>query len=118
MAKTTVFYFTYIDETGVVRPRRAGTLEAIENTGLEGINLLTSTALEVDESELDISFAFSAGERSSIFRLLMIYGQIWGTPWCGKNSRLIPALTRGPRHITLSWRRPLSLIPKDKKARN
>jgi hypothetical protein len=67
---------------------------------------------------LVISFAFSAGERSSIFRLLMIYGQIWGTPWCGKNSRLIPALTRGPRHITLSWRRPLSLIPKDKKARN
>jgi hypothetical protein len=53
MAKTTVFYFTYIDEAGVVRPRRAGTLEAIENTGLEGINLLTSTALEVDESELD-----------------------------------------------------------------
>jgi hypothetical protein len=28
-------------------------LEAIENTGLEGINLLTSTALAVDESELD-----------------------------------------------------------------
>jgi hypothetical protein len=53
MAKTTVFYFTYIDETGVVRPRRAGTLEAIANTGLEGINLLTSTALEVEESELD-----------------------------------------------------------------
>ena len=53
MAKTTVFYFTYIDETGVVRPRRAGTLEAIENTGLEGINLLRSTALAVDESELD-----------------------------------------------------------------
>jgi hypothetical protein len=53
MAKTTVFYFTYIDEAGVVRPRRAGTLEAIENTGLEGINLLTSTALAVDESELD-----------------------------------------------------------------
>ena len=53
MAKTTVFYFTYSAETGVVRPRRAGTLEAIANTGLEGINLLTSTALEVDESELD-----------------------------------------------------------------
>jgi len=53
MAKTIVFYFTYIDETGVVRPRRAGTLEAIENTGLEGINLLTSTAWEVDESALD-----------------------------------------------------------------
>jgi hypothetical protein len=53
MAKATVFYFTYIDETGVVRPRRAGTLKAIENTGLEGVNLLMSTALEVDESELD-----------------------------------------------------------------
>ena len=53
IAKTTVFYFTYIDETGVVRPRRAGTLEAIENTGLEGVNLLMSTALEVDESALD-----------------------------------------------------------------
>jgi hypothetical protein len=53
MAKATVYYFTYIDETGVVRPRRAGTLEAIENTGLESVNLLMSTALEVEESELD-----------------------------------------------------------------
>jgi hypothetical protein len=68
-----------------------------------------------EASTLVISFAFSAGERSSIFRLLMIYGQIWGTPWCGKNSRLIPALTRGPRHITLSWRRPLSPSPRTKK---
>ena len=53
MAKATVYYFTYIDERGVVRPRRAGTLEAIENTGIASATPLMNTALEVDESELD-----------------------------------------------------------------
>ena len=55
MAKATVYYFTFFDmDTGeTVRPRRAGTLEAIKDTGLESVNLLRSTALEVDESELD-----------------------------------------------------------------
>jgi hypothetical protein len=55
MAKATVYYFTFYDmDTGeTVRPRRAGTLEAIRDAGLESVNLLISTALEVDESELD-----------------------------------------------------------------
>ena len=55
MAKATVYYFTFCDmHTGeTVRPRRAGTLEAIRNTGLENVNLLRSTALEVDASALD-----------------------------------------------------------------
>jgi hypothetical protein len=55
MAKATVYYFTFFDmDTGeTVRPRRAGTLEAIRDTGLASVNLLRSTALEVEESELD-----------------------------------------------------------------
>ena len=55
MAKATVYYFTFCDrDTGeTVRPRRAGTLEAIRETGLEHVNLLMRTALEVEESELD-----------------------------------------------------------------
>src|SRR5215510_10068327 len=42
MAKATVYYFTFFDrDTGeTVRPRRAGTLEAIRDTGLASINLL------------------------------------------------------------------------------
>ena len=55
MAKATVYYFTFFDmETGrTVRPRRAGTLEAIKDTGFKSVNLLRSTALEVDTSALD-----------------------------------------------------------------
>jgi len=63
MAKATVYYFTYIDETGVVRPRRPGTLEAIEHTGLESVNLLMRTALEVEESELDDSGFYPRRQR-------------------------------------------------------
>ena len=55
MTKATVYYFTFFDrDTGeTVRPRRAGTLEAIRDTGLASVNLLKSTALEVDASALD-----------------------------------------------------------------
>ena len=55
MAKATVYYFTFfdMDTGGTVRPRRAGTLEAIRDTGLERVNLLMRTALAVEESELD-----------------------------------------------------------------
>ena len=55
MAKATVYYFTFFDkDTGeTVRPRRPGTLEAIGNTGMESVNPLMRTALEVEESELD-----------------------------------------------------------------
>jgi hypothetical protein len=55
MAKATVYYFTFfdMDTGGTVRPRRAGALEAIRDTGLESVNLLMRTAREVDASELD-----------------------------------------------------------------
>ena len=55
MAKATVYYFTFFDRDKgeTVRPRRPGTLEAIGNTGIESVNPLMSTALEVEESELD-----------------------------------------------------------------
>jgi len=55
MAKATVYYFTFLDRDKgeTVRPRRPGTLEAIGNTGIESVNPLMSTALEVEESELD-----------------------------------------------------------------
>ena len=55
MAKATVYYYTFFDtDTGeTVRPRRPGTLEAIENARLADANPLLDTGLEVDESELD-----------------------------------------------------------------
>ena len=55
MAKATVYDFTFCDmDTGkTVRPQRAGTLEAIRDTGLESVNHLMSTAREVDASALD-----------------------------------------------------------------
>ena len=55
MGKATVYYFTFFDtnKREIVRPRRPGTLEAIRNTGMESVKPLMSTALEVDESELD-----------------------------------------------------------------
>ena len=55
MGKATVYYFTFFDtDTGeTVRPRRPGTLKAIENTSLTSVKSLMNTAQEVDESELD-----------------------------------------------------------------
>ena len=38
-----------------------------------------------------------------MFRLLMIFGQIRGEPWYGKNSGLVQGLTTGPHHIQLTW---------------
>ena len=37
-----------------------------------------------------------------MFRLLMIFGQLWGEPWDGKNSRFLKGLTTGPHHIQLT----------------
>ena len=34
--------------------------------------------------------------------LLMIFGQIWGEPWYGKNSGLVQGLTTGPHHVELA----------------
>ena len=34
--------------------------------------------------------------------LLMIFGQIGGKPWYGKNSRFVQGLTTGPYHIQLA----------------
>ena len=55
MGKAMVYYFTFfdMDKGETVRPRRPGTLEAIGNTGIASVKPLMSTALEVDESELD-----------------------------------------------------------------
>src|SRR5438132_10845020 len=39
----------------------------------------------------------------------MIFGQIWGEPWYGKNSGLMQGLTTGPHHIQLTWRYFLSV---------
>ena len=52
--KETVYYYTFINDKGeTVRPRRPGTLEAIKNTSLASATPLMSTALEVDEADLD-----------------------------------------------------------------
>jgi hypothetical protein len=32
----------------------------------------------------------------------MIFGQSWGEPWYGKNSRFLQGLTTGPPHIQLT----------------
>jgi len=54
MEKVTVYYYTFFnDKCEAVRPRRPGTLGAIKETGVESATPLMSTALEVDESELD-----------------------------------------------------------------
>ena len=47
MAKATVYYFTFFDrDTGeTVRPRHAGTLEAMRDTGLAGSALHVMLAL-------------------------------------------------------------------------
>src|SRR2546423_832084 len=37
-----------------------------------------------------------------MFRLLMIFGQLWGEPWDGKNSRFLKGFTTGPHHIQLT----------------
>jgi hypothetical protein len=50
----TVYYYTYINDKGQpVRPRRPGTLEAIKNMRIASATPLMSTALEVDENDLD-----------------------------------------------------------------
>ena len=63
MGKATVYYYTFFDtDTGeTVRPRRPGTLEAIENAHLADAKPLMGTALEVDESELDEEGFYPAG---------------------------------------------------------
>jgi hypothetical protein len=50
----TVYYYTYINAKGEpVRPRRPGTLEAIQNLRIASATPLMRTALEVDEHDLD-----------------------------------------------------------------
>jgi hypothetical protein len=50
----TVYYYTYINDKGEsVRPRRPGTLAAIQNMGIASATPLLRTALDVDEHELD-----------------------------------------------------------------
>ena len=68
MAKATVYYFTFFDrDTGeTLRPRRAGTLEAIRDTGLASVNLLRRTALDVEESELDDAGFYPRRERGPV----------------------------------------------------
>jgi hypothetical protein len=68
MAKATVYYFTFFDiDTGeTVRPRRAGTLEAIRDTGIASVNLLRRTALEVEESELDDAGFYPRRDRGPV----------------------------------------------------
>ena len=52
--KETVYYYTFLNEKGgTVRPRRPGTLAAIKNARLASATPLMSTALEVDEADLD-----------------------------------------------------------------
>jgi hypothetical protein len=52
--KETVYYYTFINDQGeTVRPRRPGALEAIKHTRLASATPLMSTALEVDEADLD-----------------------------------------------------------------
>jgi len=52
--KATVFYYTFINDQGeLVRPRRPGTLEAIASVDSANVVPLMSTALEVDETDLD-----------------------------------------------------------------
>jgi hypothetical protein len=50
-----IYYFTFFDRDKgeTVCPRRPGTLDAIANTRMVGVKPLISTALEVEESELD-----------------------------------------------------------------
>jgi hypothetical protein len=68
MTKATVYYFTFCDrDTGeTVRPRRAGTLEAIRDTGIVSVNLLRNTALEVEEAELDDAGLYPRRERGPV----------------------------------------------------
>ena len=70
--KETVYSYTFINDKGeTVRPRRPGTLEAIKNTSLASATPLMSTALEVDEADLDadISCEFSR-ENENCIKLL------------------------------------------------
>jgi hypothetical protein len=49
-----VFYYTYINAKGEpVRPRRSGTLAAIQNLRIASATPLMRTALDVDEHALD-----------------------------------------------------------------
>ena len=50
----TVYYYTYINAQGEsVRPRRPGTLAAIQNLRMASATPLMRTALDVDEHDLD-----------------------------------------------------------------
>jgi hypothetical protein len=50
----TVYYYTYINAQGeLVRPRRPGTLAAIQHLRIASATPLMRTALEVDAQELD-----------------------------------------------------------------
>jgi hypothetical protein len=37
-----------------------------------------------------------------MFGLLVIFGQVWGEPWYGKNSGFIEGVTTGPHHVPLT----------------
>ena len=44
-----------------------------------------------------------------MFGLLIIFGQLWGEPWYGKNAGLMEGLPTGFRHVELTWRYFLSV---------
>ena len=44
-----------------------------------------------------------------MFGLLVIFGQIWGEPWYGKNSRFLKGLTTGPHDVKLAGSNLLSV---------
>ena len=37
-----------------------------------------------------------------MFGLLVIFGQLWGEPWYGKNAGLMEGLPTGPHHVELT----------------
>jgi hypothetical protein len=62
--KETVYYYTFLNDQGeTVRPRRPGTLAAIKQTRLASATPLMSTALEVDEADLDEEGFYPRTER-------------------------------------------------------
>jgi len=38
-----------------------------------------------------------------MFGLLVIFGQVWGEPWYGKNAGLMEGLPTGLRYVQLTW---------------
>src|SRR5262249_24925262 len=68
--KETVYYYTCINDQGeTVRPRRPGTLEAIKQTRLASATPLMSTALEVDEADLDEHGFYPRTQRRTLYRV-------------------------------------------------